>query len=428
MNARRVWFPRWASSWSPLHRSVKGELFVRYIACVELELNGAPRADGWSATVRGEGFAILPYSGTDLAGFREFLVNAAALWLPSDTLLHSREAVEAMHAVIGEGKRLFVGLDPNTLGPLNSFLDRYGIEGTHVGVFAKRHTTGHPRLIRITRADDARSFRDERLLEGVESVLIQQPQAIRYGGEASPVLTIPLEHAGVYDLGTDFPSTWTSPEVTCLALSEGSDGIGGVLALSGTLFHDPYAGPLGHSFPGISENRRLAGNVARWLVAPADSVNPRASTAFELVDRIERSLVEYVEITLSLTIDDWWQGGVPGSIRQKCRKRREQEGNQLPESAYLDLSDVPKIVTANNGTFASGAESPGLGELLAGTLSSLASVNEIRRYVMHPSRRFFSGRQVSDSQLSELRGVEASTLKLLQAARQHRRQRRGETW
>jgi len=103
--------------------------------------------------------------------------------------------------------------------------------------------------------------------------------------------------------------------------------------------------------------------------------------------------------------------------------RRRQEGNHLPEPAYLDLSDVPKILATRAALFGDELAASGLGDTAASAIARLVGLNEIRRSVMHPSRRLLSDRQINDAQLAEFRAVERCAKGLLDSARARRRTR-----
>jgi hypothetical protein len=398
-------------------------LSMPYIGFVELDVNNPHWGSTWHSLVTSEGYQLRSFAGRREPEFRHFVSNAAGLWLNSDTLLHDSTATAVLHDAICQGKRLVVSLNPNELALMNDFLDPYGIEGTKVAVFTSDESTGHTRLVHVARARNPESFRDQELLREVDAVLIQQPQAIRFGGDASAVLTLPLDQGGVFDLESDFPANWTSPNITCVALGQG-DHDGAVLAISGSIFHDPYIGPSGHAFPGITVNERFAENVLEWLTAPADRVSERAVSAYAFIDRIERSLVEYGQIMLGLQFANWWLDGVPKPVRDKCRKRRESERGRLPEAAYLDLSDIDRIMRANSSLFGLALGEDAWPGGLADVIDRLAELNEVRRRVMHPTKRYIGETDISLRELSLLRDLNERTIRILRNARERRRRTR----
>lgn len=241
-------------------------------------------------------------------------------------------------------------------------------------------------------------------LTGVDSVAIQGPNAIRYGAAASPVLTLPVQRLQVVDQKTDlFADDWTTPEISCLV--EAPVGTGAILTYSGSFFNEPYAGPLGHSFPGITgeANSRLAENIIKWL-AGSRNQRPLTEEAFQLIDRIERTLVEYTVRQLGTSFnDDWWTKGVPITVRQKCAARQEEEGNLLPKQAYFDVLDIKEILEKNWLLFGGAAETVGWTGGKSKALSWVKDFNDIRKTVMHPTRRVFSPGLIDGRTTSTLR-------------------------
>src|SRR5207247_7706251 len=121
---------------------------------------------------------------------------------------------------------------------------------------------------------------------------------------------------------------------------------GGVLAISCRFTHDAYTGPTGVDFPGITaaDNEVLASNILKWLAGHRLHSPTIAATAFNLVDSIERTLVQFAVNGLKSGLKDWWTEGIPLPIRSKCAQRCEEEGNKIPKVAYLDLLDVKTIL------------------------------------------------------------------------------------
>jgi hypothetical protein len=250
------------------------------------------------------------------------------------------------------------------------------------------------------------AFHPHAFLEGVDNLLIAQPYAIRYAGNAIPILTLPLERFFIVDSSTDFPAEWTSPELSCLALSP-IGGNGGVLAIAGRFIHDRYVGPTGVDFPGITagDNEVLASNILKWLAGHRLQTSTVAATAFNLVDSIERSLVDFaVQGIKNAFTKDWWTDGIPLPIRNKCAQRCEEEGNKIPKVAYLDLLDVKTILEKNWQLFEKDLAAVGWTGGKGAALSWFGELNDIRKSVMHPVRRHFVPNLVDHPTVLKLSG------------------------
>lgn len=327
---------------------------MSYIAHLDLAMNHSLKGDRWQELARNGGAPIREYDGpTDIRQIGQFIRDAAGMILPYENFLRTPELVSCIAASIAGGRRLLVHLGPNSLEFLNPFLVAYGIKGTRVAAHSTDPRVSHPRLIEVCRSASPSSFRNHPIVEGVQSLIIQQPNAIEFGGRATPIINLSADSHLLVEQTTDFPASWTSPEISCIVLSEVM-GAGGVLALACGFLHDPYQGPFGTTFPGITaaDNSRFAANILRWLAGSHSPSRDRAAEAFELVDHIERSFVEYMHRKLCATYADWWTDGIPVEIRKKCAQRCEEEANKLPKSAYLDLLDSKDVVEKNWQVFA----------------------------------------------------------------------------
>lgn len=378
---------------------------MRHIAHLDLRSNGSLRGDRWRSLSVDLGVPLQDYAGSvgDSASLLSFIRGATGLILPNRCFLTSQLLVDAIHECVADGMRLFVPIDANELDPLNSFLQRYGIEGTHLKIYAERFTD-HPRLLRLDRKQSADSFRPHFLLDGVDSLTIEQADAIRYGSTVVPVLTVPLERVKLVDRMSDYEASWRAPEISCIVLSPVS-GSGGVLASSTQFTTDPYRAASGVTFPGIAadQNEKLARNILTWLSGATHDVETIPVQAFNLVDQIERGLVEFVVSTLMTKHSDWWTEAIPMSVRIECAKRCEEEGNKLPKPAYLDLVHIKEILEKNWTIFEAALSAVGWSGGKKRALSWLVTFNETRRSVMHPTRRSFAPQIVSDKTVSALR-------------------------
>ena len=237
-----------------------------------------------------------------------------------------RGYMSLLYQRIGAGSRLLVNINPNTLERQNAFLSRFDLTGTQVRI---RSSTSH--LIVLDRS--AGAFRDFRLFGGVDQVQIQQPNAIWYGGDSLPVLVADGPFLTV-NAETDLPSEWNARELACIAAWHGA-GFGGVLAVSGNFFGDPYDGPTGLHWPGIEANEQLAQNVMQYLIEGRARANPE-----DRCQRVEINLADFVFGVLKRSDDDWWNKYVPLPIRQKCAQRQEEELNRLPKEGRILTSST----------------------------------------------------------------------------------------
>jgi len=376
---------------------------MEYIAHLDLVMNQSLRGNRWCALASEIGTPFREYDGpANVASMIDFVRGATGLVLPDISFLAVPELLDNLRECVAAGRPLLVRVDPNSLDDLNPFLGFYGLEGTQLGVHDL--AAAHPRLIEIMRSETPSAFHPHPLLDGVDELVIQQPNVIRFSGNATPILALPAgKNIELVDQTTDFPADWTSPELSCLVLSPIGNN-GGVLALSCGLTHDPYVGPTGVQFPGISagNNETLAKNILNWLAGKLLNPVPLAVTAFDLVDHIERCLVEFVFKRLKGECgDDWWNA-IPLAIRKKCAERCEEEGNKMPKVAYLDLLDVHAILEKNWRSFGEDLAAVGWVGGKQSALSWFFDLNTVRKSVMHPVRRHFVPSLVDDTTVSKL--------------------------
>lgn len=378
---------------------------MKYIAHLDLVVNHSIQGERWRTLATEIGAPFREYDGPvgNIDGIESFIRNATGLVLPSENFLLTPQLFKAITERVDDGVPLLLWVDPNSLEQLNVFLRRYGLEGTR---FAVHDDAGisHSRITELNREQSHSAFYPHPLLEGVDNLVIQQPNVIYYGGRAIPIITLPLRRFRVVDMRTDFSANWTSPELSCLVLSPIVDN-GGVLAISCGFTHDPYLGPTGVEFPGISaaDNEVLALNILKWLTGSRLHSETTAANAFTLVDSIERSLVEFAVERLKGALNDWWTDGIPLPVRNKCAQRREEEGNKIPKWAYLDLLDVRTIFEKNWKVFERDLAAVGWSGGKGAALSWFVELNEIRRNVMHPIRRHFVSSLVDHSTISKLK-------------------------
>lgn len=312
--------------------------------------------------------------------FAQLLREADAFFMPDDTVAYSEEYTEQLYERVEAGSRLLVRLDENYLDRQNAFLSKFDLTGTRV-----RIRSVSSRLVTLRRSAD--TFRDVRLFGGVEEVEVQQPNAIWYGGESLPVLVADNQYLAING-ETDLPSDWNARELACAAAWHGA-GQGGVLAMSGAYFSDPYEGATGVHWPGIEPNMKLARNVLQYLAEGRSHATPE-----DRCQRIEINLADFVFGVLKRSSQEWWTELVPLTIRQKCAQRQEEERNRLPKEAYFDLIDLKTVMHKNWSLFEPFFQAASSTESTGGKDKSLAwldKLNELRRLVGHPLKKHVSG-------------------------------------
>jgi len=380
---------------------------MNYIAHLDLAVNHSLRDTRWSTLAAEIGAPLRECNAPpgNLEFVKTFIRNAVGMVLPYENFLSTPEIRTVIQECVAAGSRILTIVEQNNLEVLNPFLSAYGVAATHLAVHDLTSKL-HPRLVELDRHASPDSFRPHPLNVGVQNVILQHPYAIRYHGKCTPILTLPLDRIEIVDQRTDFGSDWTSPDLSCLVLSPVGEN-GGLLAMSCGLIRDPYVGVMGDQFPGIeaADNKVLTSNILKWLSGQSLEVANLSSTAFDLLDRTERSLVDFTERKLQSQMADWWTDGIPTSVRIECAKRSEEEGNKLPKAAYLDLIAVKTILESNWALFESDLGVVGWKGGKRAALSWFDQFNKIRRNVMHPTRRHFVPDLVDGSAVAFLRDL-----------------------
>ncbi len=218
-----------------------------------------------SELAKGLGTEVRWFRGSDshdenLAAWREayaLMDRADAFFLPNAEPLYSPEFTQKLHDRVAAGARLLVQADINDIDLMNGFLARYDLTTSRIKI-----ADSGP-VFNLGRSPH--SFRDEGLLAGVQEVAVQQATAIWSSGESSPVLVASDRQLAI-NADKDLPSDFCGRELACMAVWRGGNG-GAVLVVSAGLFYDPYTGPTGVEWPGVSANERLGTNVIRFLCA-----------------------------------------------------------------------------------------------------------------------------------------------------------------
>ncbi len=332
---------------------------------------------------------------------RSLLDEADAFLLPDDYPLLVEEYAQLLHDRVRSGARVLVRLNENDLDCQNAFLAKYDLTGTTVRIRSQSTP-----LIRLERSPD--HYRDVRLFAGVDEVQIQHPNAVWYGGGSLPVLVADDRYLAI-DGRSDLPGDWNARELACAAAWHGQNH-GGVLAVSGGYFEDPYLGATGVEWPGIEVNRQFAANVLQYLAEgrPCDTPEDRCQ-------RVEINLADFVFGTLKASDAHWWDALVPEKVRRKCADRRLQERGRFPVEAYCDLIDLKTVIEKNWVLFEPCLRAVTAGGGKAGCLNWIAKLNELRRLVGHPLKKHVSGYAFSEDDRALLRHADELARRLRSA-------------
>lgn len=381
---------------------------MTYLAYLDLAVNKRSPAPTFERLASDAGCPVRSYDGPiSIESIDHFLSESQGLLLFTDTFLLDPTIESSIHAAISNGKRALVRADVNHLDHCNRFLERYGIEGTSIGAFLREPKTEHPRIIPLQRSRNPRSFALPDLLDGINDVALQQPQVLRLDDRALPVVNLPLDIIELTDLRTDFFADWPTSAVSVLALSDSDfSRRGGILAITPTFWHEPYVGPTGVRFPGVSygDNAILTRNIIGWLIQERLPPQSHELEAYPLINEIERCLARIVTRVLAQAYGmDWWNGpGVPSKIRKSTERRSEREHGYLPARSYLGLNDFRSIVEGSWQLYAAPFRA---GEFVgepSQALSWYASLEDIRNRTMHPAKQLLSGAVISPSNVAFL--------------------------
>jgi hypothetical protein len=74
-------------------------------------------------------------------------------------------------------------------------------------------------------------------------------------------------------------------------------------------------------------------------------------------------------------------------IRKKCAERQEEEKNEFPKEAYLDLTDIKQILRDNWEVFERSLRSAGFTGSKDKALKWMDRVNKLRRMSAHPVKQ-----------------------------------------
>ncbi|MBL8419938.1 MAG: hypothetical protein JNK92_04810 [Dechloromonas sp.] len=403
---------------------------------LRIELSSAPQPitgfDRFIQIAANEGLAVEAIRidsdvGNDVS-YKEMLEtirNAHGYWITDPYLFQNPGIRTIVESRLAEGALAFaLPRFDSELGA--EFYQDLGIEATPIR--AVRVSTPsdeglhHPMLMRLSMETYPFGFRDPVLFQGVREVLLQQANGIGCFGIAQTILAIPSDQVKLLDVREDsFVGNIPRPELSVVVSSSRSDWRGRVIASSAGLFHDPYVGPLGDQFPGISagDNAIFARNLLRAIASGTASEVHDWLYVYSLISQIEIGVSQVTDTTLSrVSGDGWFHSRVPESIVKKCTERRSSESQTFPVAAYLDLIDFKSIWKACWADFEPLLLAVGLPSSKTSALRFLQEVNEVRKPAMHPNKRFHIGiPEPSKEQVSKLQEYARLTASLAEASR-----------
>jgi hypothetical protein len=177
------------------------------------------------------------------------------------------------------------------------------------------------------------------------------------------------------------------------------------------------------SLPDIA--RRIEAHVQKVIDDPSldfnlDLRSERVEEPYDLVKWIEESLHAFIRDVLvdeyGLDAERWWRDGVPLDTRRKCAARREEDAKPQEHYAYVDLIDLKDILDKRWQHF---EEHFSIAKELfprkPDLMSSLTELNEIRKRVMHPARRY----ECDEEDWSALRRMRQALQSIIQSATVH---------
>jgi hypothetical protein len=354
----------------------------------------------------------------DRAG--SIIKDCSAFFLPNHRILSCKIANHPAHPTqlhkrVKCGARVLVTPYFDQLDKWNGFLAPYDLTVStiriHKSIFNKPGYNFHEPVIKRS----AHTFRDARLFQGVDEVVLQSPVAIWYGGESLPILCateneMPVDGTtdllpnpeGKVDPSTGLPEDWNARKLACMAIWYGESD-GAVLASAGPGFSDPF----------IESNKGLAANLIRFL---CDNVNPTLS-AEQHYSRIEVNLADFVFGIVKATGEDWWSEHIPLPIRQKCAQRQEEEKCQWPKEAYLDLVDLKEIMEKQWKLFESYIAAEGYKGGKEKSLAWLDRLNKLRRMFAHQLKKHVAGYEFSQDDEAFLSECDSLVLRLLRRSK-----------
>ena len=347
----------------------------------------------------------------DMPHLMSQIESAHGFWVNNPGLLTDDAIQPAVNARLLEGAIMFTTLT-SQYRKGDEYFQELGIESTAIRACAqpksKSCVEADDSLVSLNRDFYEFGFRDYVLFKGVEELWLKHPYGIGCFGGAKPILALPSSEIRLLDTNKDlYVSSLPRPEFPVMATTGMEDWRGRIIAANVDFIHDAYTGLGGRVFPCIegADNARLAKNLIQVI---SDGVSPPGITwedAFLLLDETETAIYRITErILRAHQGDDWFLQMTPIATRDKCLKRAQDERGGFPPSAYLDLIDFKLIWKTNwnffGNLFTSTSEAPSKGA----SLKFLQELNEIRKKIAHPTKRYHSGESApSSDQLKQLR-------------------------
>jgi hypothetical protein len=354
----------------------------------------------------------------------EAVRNAHGYWILDSHLLENHEIRTIVESRLAEGALAFA--EPRFDSPFGAeFYQDLGIEATPIRAVRNTNSSEEdlldPMLVCLSKETYPFGFRDPILFQGVRKLMLQQANGIGCLGHAQSILAIPSAQVKLLELRTDyFIESIPRPELSVLASSSRSNWRGRLIASSAGLFADPYTAAFGKKFPGISadDNAIFARNLLRAIASGTGGVVHDWSYVYLLINQIETGAAQITDTILSrVSGDGWFHSRVPENIVNKCTERWSSESRTFPVAAYLDLIDYKAIWKACWAEFEPLLLAAGLPGSKTSALKFFQEVNEVRKSVMHPTKRLHAGMtEPSKEQVSKLQEYARLTASLVKAS------------
>jgi hypothetical protein len=358
---------------------------------------------------------LRPQQGAGVEGIQHAWAQATELLKTADSFLVSGLGIEDVphiqqifHERINAGARAIIvssTFDSEELARTKAFLGRYYLEPTTLKIVA-----ADGGRIAVTFSRRAGSLVAPEFFNGVETLTVASPYAIRYGAESWPLVQGYDDHWPV-EMMTDYePGDWNARELVSLAIWRGSaSGPRGAVVLdcSAGVVADPAEVMSGRVF-GIEHNYIFARNLIGFLT----DANPtdRPPSARDLFERIEINTCDFCVGVLKTLGSDWWNR-VPEKVRNSVQNRKSKEHSRLQPHALLLFSDYVTIFEANLDIFEAPFSSR---RLEVKTIKScFRALNKIRRPFAHPTNAYVSSYETTPEEYRLLRDVDAFMIELV---------------
>ncbi len=94
-------------------------------------------------------------------------------------------------------------------------------------------------------------------------------------------------------------------------------------------------------FQSLQQERLVLNSEIPEVIA---SRRPGYPEAYGLLRKLEGSLRGLIEESLSRVSSNWWNERIPGDVRERAEKRKQQSGTSLHPIQYVDFPDYLKII------------------------------------------------------------------------------------